>query len=655
MKKVFGFLVLAAALFAAAAGFWQTLTQIEKKYYDFNATKTALAVDVNASARGIADANATAPDNVDADVDAKIDDFQHLISLLKLHPNEVQNPYNPFYRPDKAQDQLFRLAARIRTNREYGYTLAVERDQAAIDNLRLKRRMYVFFASLSAEWTDIDTETLKKDIRKELDALSKIDIAKVQTRLAQLGRPASSITKALRNNLSQLRMHYFFYRDILGYMLLNPGILHYESLLQRLQMGRLISIINQTPFAADTNLYLRYVKLDLGRLVIFVATILGALLLGFLLYFRVFDLLRRFITRTKDEIDDMLLDNIERTKKPLLLLVIFSGLELGIESLLYPKPLQGNGLMFFIVYLILISYIVIQLIDNIVYHYLVRRKQDTHKSMRRELINLIISIIKAIVVIIAIIILLVRLGVNITGLIASLGIGGLAVALAAKDTLSNFFGLLKILSDNSFSQGDWIEADGIEGTVVEIGFVSTEIRTFDNALITVPNEKLANTALKNWNRRSVGRRIKMHVGVTYGSDRKQLADAIEAIRNMLHEHPGIASPDKYDAHDFRKRYSKERKLVTVEDKYGIKTTLLVYLDKLSDSSIDILVYAFSNTVNWQEWLAVKEDIIFKIWEILEAHDLEFAFPSQSLYFDEENLGESVGPLLASVAQKPNQG
>ena len=655
MKKVFGFLLLAVTLFAAAAGFWQTLTQIEKKYYDFNATKTAPSADVNASARGIADANTTAPDNADADVDAKIDDFQHLISLLKLHPNEVQNPYNPFYRPDKAQDQLFRLAAKVRTNREYGYTLAVERDQAAIDNLKLKRRMYVFFASLSAEWTDIDTETLQKDIRKELDALSKIDIDKVQARLTQLGRPASSITKALRSNLAQLRMHYFFYKDILGYMLLNPGILHYESLLQRLQMGRLISIINQTPFAVEANLYLRYVKLDLGRLVIFVATILGALLLGFLLYFRVFDLLRRFITRTKDEIDDMLLDNIERTKKPLLLLVIFSGLELGIESLLYPKPLQGNGLVFFIIYLILISYIVIQLIDNIVYHYLVRRKRDTHKSMRRELINLIISIIKAIVVIVAVIILLVRLGVNITGLIASLGIGGLAVALAAKDTLSNFFGLLKILSDNSFSQGDWIEADGIEGTVVEIGFVSTEIRTFDNALITVPNEKLANTALKNWNRRSVGRRIKMHVGVTYGSDRKKLADAIDAIRKMLHEHPGIASPDKFDAHDFRKRYSKERKLVTVEDKYGIKTTLLVYLDQLSDSSIDILVYAFSNTVNWQEWLAVKEDIIFKIWEILETHDLEFAFPSQSLYFDEDNLGESVGPLLASVAQKPNQG
>jgi MscS family membrane protein len=274
----------------------------------------------------------------------------------------------------------------------------------------------------------------------------------------------------------------------------------------------------------------------------------------------------------------------------------------------------------------------------------------TGRARRREywmfvLINLIISVVKAIIVIIAISMLLVRMGVNITGVVASLGIGGLAVALAAQNTLSNFFGLLKIIFDNSFSQGDWIETKEAEGTVVEIGFISTMIRTFDNAMITVPNSILANNPLKNWSKRTVGRRIKMHVGVTYGSDRERVVAAVEEIRQMLLNHPGIATPKKVDGSAIlQHRSRREKKLVSLEDKYGIKTTLLVYLDEFADSSINILVYCYSKSVAWQEWLAVKQDVLLKIWEILERHDLDFAFPSESIYFDPDNIEESFEPL-----------
>ncbi|MEJ2500191.1 MAG: mechanosensitive ion channel family protein [Campylobacterales bacterium] len=269
--------------------------------------------------------------------------------------------------------------------------------------------------------------------------------------------------------------------------------------------------------------------------------------------------------------------------------------------------------------------------------------------MRSELVNLILSIVKIVIIITAALFFLVHIGVNITGLVASLGIGGLAVALAAKDTLSNFFGLLKILSDNSFSQGDWIAAGDVEGTVVEIGFISTDVRTFDNALITVPNEKLANVPLKNYSRRKVGRRIKMHIGVTYGSDREALAKAIKAIEKMLREHAGTVVPGEYDTELRARLKRKEKRLISVEDKFGIKTSLMVYLDQLSASSMDILIYTFTNTVDWEEWLGIKQDIIFRIWEILENHGLEFAFPSQSLYFDKDNLGEAVAPVLKKPA------
>ena len=225
------------------------------------------------------------------------------------------------------------------------------------------------------------------------------------------------------------------------------------------------------------------------------------------------------------------------------------------------------------------------------------------------------------------------MNINISGVIASLGIGGLAVALAAKDTLSNFFGLIKIIFDESFSQGDWIKTSDVEGTVVEIGFISTKIRTFDNAMITVPNEKLANTALKNWSRRTVGRRIKLYVGVTYNSNQQDIQNAINEITTMLIEHKDISTPEKIDKKLFKRHYQKSNKFVSLDNKLGIKSTLLVYLDRFSDSSIDILIYCFSKTTNWQEWLEVKQDVLYKIWTILEANNLEFAFPSQSIYIE----------------------
>jgi len=270
--------------------------------------------------------------------------------------------------------------------------------------------------------------------------------------------------------------------------------------------------------------------------------------------------------------------------------------------------------------------------------------------MRRELVNLVISVLKITVVTIALFMLLVKMGVNITGLLASLGIGGLAIALAAQNTLSNFFGLLKIIFDNSFSQGDWIETKDVEGTVVEIGFISTFVRTFDNALITVPNATLANTPLKNWSKRTVGRRIKMHLGVTYGSKRESLTKALEEIESMLLSHPDIATAQKIDTGLIRRQTRREKKLVSAEDKYGVKTTLLVYLDEFAESSVNILVYAFTKTTKWEEWLAVKQDVLLKIWEILERNGLEFAFPSESLYFDPKNIEESFKRLESGGAE-----
>jgi len=632
MKTILVSILIGIQLFAAAP-FWQQVVETEQRFYAKQA-----------------DSNATAADAGSAEsVDARLEAFKTLVAALKTAPYAVTDPDNPFFRPAEADERLYKLSAKIRINREHGYALAEARDTLAVDALKVRQQIFDFFTSLASDWTDLDEKALRKRLQNELAAVQQTGLKTQEQKYLASPQEGGDVADALQNNLAQLRMHAYFFKDFLEYLQLNPQTLHYQSLLQRVKLGSLIAEINANSIAAQINTALRYVNLDLGRLSLFIGTLLLAWFVAAFLFFRVYRLMHMLITRKEDAYDELLLSNIETVRRPLFILILTFGLQLGLEILQHPGTSEKEGTFFYFIYLGGFSYIAILLVDNFFYHFLLKRNALKNRQMRSELVNLIISIIKLMILITAALFFLVHIGVNITGLVASLGIGGLAVALAAKDTLSNFFGLLKILSDNSFSQGDWIQAGDVEGTVVEIGFISTDIRTFDNALITVPNEKLANVPLKNYNRRKVGRRIKMHIGVTYGSDRAQLAKAIEAIRTMLYEHPDTVVPGEYDSALFNRLKKRERRLISVEDKFGIKTNLMVYLDQLSASSMDILIYTFTNTVNWEEWLQIKQDIIFKIWEILEAHGLEFAFPSQSLYFDRANIEETIAPLKQSPA------
>lgn len=250
-------------------------------------------------------------------------------------------------------------------------------------------------------------------------------------------------------------------------------------------------------------------------------------------------------------------------------------------------------------------------------------------QVKSDLINVGLKILNFIIIMIGLLIMLYFAGVNLTAVLSGLGIGGFAVAFAAKDTISNFFGTLSILFSDVFSQGDWIEIDGKEGVVVEIGLRVTTIRTFDNALIAIPNGTFANKEVKNWNKRKLGRRIKMKIGVKYDSKAEDLKNAVKDIRSMLQNHPDIAT--KETKYEFEECVSNMVKLVSKDDLEGVKRTLLVYLDEFSDSSIDILIYCFTKSVRWEDWLATKEDVMHKIMKILEQNSLEFAFPSLSIY------------------------
>jgi|TARA_B100002003_G_scaffold250074_1_gene288175 MscS family membrane protein len=200
------------------------------------------------------------------------------------------------------------------------------------------------------------------------------------------------------------------------------------------------------------------------------------------------------------------------------------------------------------------------------------------------------------------------LGVSVSGILAFGGVGGIAVGFAAKDLLANFFGGLMIYLDRPFAVGDWIRSPDreIEGTVVDIGWRLTEIRTFDQRPLYVPNSVFATIALENPSRMR-NRRIYETIGVRY-DDVSGVEAIVNDVRTMLENHPDIAQ----------------------------NRTLIVNLNAFSDSSIDFFIYTFTKTTNWVEFHGIKERVLLEIVRIIESHGAEFAFPTSTIHIAPES-------------------
>ncbi|MDW7685025.1 MAG: mechanosensitive ion channel family protein [Bacillota bacterium] len=223
------------------------------------------------------------------------------------------------------------------------------------------------------------------------------------------------------------------------------------------------------------------------------------------------------------------------------------------------------------------------------------------------LIDFFTKVLRVIILILAAVMIVQTWGYNVEGFLAGIGLGGLAFALAAQDTVANVFGGIMIIMDKPFTVGDWIETPSVEGTVEEMTFRSTKVRTFAQALVSVPNSVIANEALTNWTRMGK-RRITFHLGVTYTTPIAKIKSCVERIRAMLESHPELN-----------------------------KDTIFARFDRFNESSLDIFLYFFTNTTNWAEYLKVKEDVNFKIMEILEEEGVSVAFPSRSIYVENTSV------------------
>jgi MscS family membrane protein len=194
-------------------------------------------------------------------------------------------------------------------------------------------------------------------------------------------------------------------------------------------------------------------------------------------------------------------------------------------------------------------------------------------------------------------------GYNVGSLIAGLGIGGLAVALAAQDALANLIGYFVILADEPFVVGEFIVMGDLSGTVEKLGFRSTRVRMLDQSLVTVPNKTIVNSNIRNWSRLSK-RRLNMTLGIEYGNQPDVVLSTVQAIREMLVTHD-LVEPD----------------------------SVVVQFTDFGASSLDLMIIAFMKTPGWNEFQAARQDINLKIMALLDDRGVGIAFPTHTVMLE----------------------
>ncbi|MED5373276.1 MAG: mechanosensitive ion channel family protein [Myxococcota bacterium] len=292
----------------------------------------------------------------------------------------------------------------------------------------------------------------------------------------------------------------------------------------------------------------------------------------------------------------------ERTRGPMRALAFGAIFLVGVPEM--ALPVQASVVLLFVARVcVAIAGVVITMRWTDVFADLfLKRAEETDTRMDDQIVPLVARLTKILVTSLALVFVLSNLGVDVGGLIAGLGIGGIAIAFGAQETVANLFGSVTIFTDRPFQVGDWVKVAGVEGTVEEVGFRSTRIRPASTSVVTLPNSTVASASIDNLGQRTA-RRASTTLGITYNTPRSLVEAFIGGIRQLLD-----ARPEVLDGH-------------------------MVEFSGFGASSLDVVVIFNLNVPTYADELRVRGQIFLSIMSLAEALGVSFAFPSQSVYVE----------------------
>lgn len=304
---------------------------------------------------------------------------------------------------------------------------------------------------------------------------------------------------------------------------------------------------------------------------------------------------------------------IQKASGPLSMMVLTIALEFAVPILQLPINAAKYVVLFLDVLTPVYATLATYRLVDFVGIYMWKKAEGTETTLDDQLVPLVTKLLRIIVVILGFLYILTVFDVDVTAMLLGLSVGGIAVALAAQDTIKNLFGSLMIFVDRPFQIGDVIVWSGMEGTVEEVGFRSTRVRTFQNSLISVPNGELANAAIDNFGLR-LYRRFRTHIGVTYDTPPDLLEKYIEGLRYLVEHHPKTKK-DNFEVH----------------------------MNEMGSSSLNIIFHVFFEVDGWTGELQSRHDLIMGAIRLAEKLGVRFAFPSQTLYVEEFPGQKSLAP------------
>lgn len=350
----------------------------------------------------------------------------------------------------------------------------------------------------------------------------------------------------------------------------------------------------------ESLLDLNVMSIPVWRLVLAgLVLVLGVAMRRFLLE-RLARPLRKLLERTETDVDDRFLRAV---KHPLGWLINLVAVYFGLLLLNLPEELMRVAVLILQTVGTVMAAWMVHKVITLAMAVLGEYALETESDIDDHLVPIVGRVLRVALIGLVVVLIIQQWGYDATSLLAGLGLGGLAFALAAKPTLSNWFGSVMIFTDRPFTMGDRIEVDSGSGVVEEVGLRSTRIRTREDSLISIPNADIASKPIENLSARR-RRRITTTLGLVYATSADQLRDVLQRIRGMLEEHPEIDH-----------------------------SHLIVRFNGFGDSSLDIFVETYARVTGRGDYYRVAEDVYLAMMDEVEAAGTAFAFPSRSLYFE----------------------